>query len=399
MEHKVEKSEKTKAKFTVKVSAREMAEYFNKAYEKIAIGIKISGFRPGKAPRKLIEEAAGINRILSEALDMAVSEGYYQAIISEKISPIGQPNIAINKYPNYGTKEDEVKEYFEFEAEIEVMPKVELSDYSKLKIEKPEKKKADADEVTKIINQLQKRGADIKEIERTAKMGDQVEVSYEGSINHVKKDAMSSKNHPIVIGEKTLIPGFEEQLVGLKKGDKKEIKLKFPKDYHAKEFAGKDAVFNVEVSVVREAILPELNNEFAKRFGHDDMAALKKAIRESLEKEMEFGYQRELEGKVIEKVLPLLKTDVPEGLINREVERMLIDFEGQVKKSGLSFEQYLINIKKTRANIAEEMKPQAEKNVKIGFLLGKIIEEQKWKTDDPDAGRHAVDYLVKKLTK
>jgi len=399
MEVKVEDLGKSKKKLVVTLPPKEMVGYFKKAYEKIAPTIKLSGFRPGKAPKKLVENAAGLARLLSEGLDFAINDSYFNALQKEELTPITQPKIVINKYPNYGQSEDEVKENFEYEAELEVMPKVGMDDYSKIKIEKPKKETAKEEDIAKVLNHFQKQGSNLAEVDRPAKIGDQVEISYEGFLDHVKKDSMCSKNHPLILGEKTLIPGFEEELVGMKKGDKKEIKLKFPKDYHAKEFAGKEGVFNTELQNVREVTLPELNDKFAEKFGHKNMSELKKAIKESLDKEMEQNYQRDLEGKIIDKLLPLLKVEIPVGLIDREVERMISDFSGQVAAQGMDFEKYLESMKKTREQLASDMRPTAEKNVKVGLMLGKIIEDKKWDTSDPEAGKKAIEFLVKELTK
>lgn len=399
MEIKVEDLKHGKFKLTLTVSPKEMAGYFNKAYEKIVPTIKLDGFRPGKAPRKVIEGAAGVARILSEGLDLAVSESYFKAIAEKKMIPLDQPKIVINKYPNYGSTEKEVKDSFEFEAEIECLPAVSLGDYSKEKLAVGKKESAKKEDVTKVLTHFQKQNSTFNEMNRPAQKGDFIEVSYEGFVKHVRIDQMCSKNHPLVLGENTLIPGFEDQLVGLSKGDKKEFTIKFPKDYHAKEHAGKDAVFKIELINVKEIVLPELNDDFALKFGHKNMKELTAAIEENLNKELEENFKREMEAKAIDKVLPYLKVEIPETLIKREVGRMLAEFDSQITGQGINFDKYLEGIKKTREEIEKEMRPQAEKNVRIGLLLGKLVEENKWDQHDPEIGRKAIDYLVKNLSK
>jgi len=399
MEAKSEDLKKGKFKLTITVSPEEMVGYYNKSYEKIAPTIKLDGFRPGKAPRKLVEAAAGTARILSEALDMAVSENYYKAIIENKLNPISEPKIVINKYPSYGESTENVKEVFEFEAEIEILPPVTLGDYSKVKVKIKEPKKAGAEDLKKVLDHFQKQSSTFSEVDRPAKKGDRVEINFEGFLKKVRIDQMCSKNHPLVLGEGNLIPGFEEEIVGMKKGEKKDFKIKFPKDYHAKEYAGKEAEFSVELADLKEVALPELNDEFAKKFGHKNMEELKKAIEKNLNQEMEEESKRNLEMEVIDKVLPLLNAEIPESLIGRETERMLHEYSEQLTRQGINFERYLDSIKKTREQIHTEMRPQAEKNVKIGFLLGKIIDEKKWDPKDPKNGEKAIAYLVKELTK
>ncbi len=384
---------------TITVSPEEMVGYYNKSYEKIAPTIKLDGFRPGKAPRKLVEAAAGTSRILSEALDMAVSDNYYKAIIDQKLNPINQPNIVINKYPSYGESTENVKEVFEFEAEIEVLPPATLGDYSKLKVKPKEARKAGEEDIKKVFDHFQKQSSTFVEIERPAKKGDRAEINFEGTLKKVRIDQMCSKNHPLILGEGNMIPGFEEKILGMKKGEKKDFKITFPKDYHAKEYAGKEAEFNIELVDLKEVKLPELNDEFAKKFGHKNMAELKKAIEKNLNQEMEEEGKRVLESEVMDKVLPLLKAEVPDSLILNETERMLHQYSEQLSRQGINFDMYLGSIKKTREQVLAEMKPQAEKNVKVGILLGKIIEDNKWDAKDPKSGEKAISYLVSKLTK
>lgn len=399
MEVKSEDLKKGKFKLTITVSPEEMVGYYNKSYEKIAPTIKLDGFRPGKAPRKLVEAAAGTARILSEALDAAVSENYYKAVVEKNLNPITQPKIVINKYPSYGDKSENVKDEFEFEAEIEVMPPITLGDYSKLKVKPKESKKAGAEDLKKVLDHFQKQSSTFSEIDRAAKKGDRVEITFEGFLKKVRIDQMCSKNHPLVLGEGNMIPGFEDHVIGMKKGEKKEFKITFPKDYHAKEYAGKEAEFNVELIDLKEVKMPELSDEFAKKFGHKNMEDLKKAIEKNLNQEMEEESKRNLEMEVIEKILPLLKAEIPESLIASETNRMLGQYSEQLSKQGINFERYLESIKKTREQILAEMKPQAEKNVKVGLLLGKIIEEKKWDSKDPKSGEKAIQYLVNELTK
>lgn len=399
MEVKVENLGECKKKIIIKVPAKEMAGFFISAYKKVAPTVKIDGFRTGKAPRKLVEATAGVARLLSEGLDSAVSDSYFKAISDKKIIPIGQPNIAINKYPSYGHTVEEIKGDLEFEAEIEILPEFDMPDISKLKVTRPKKEEAKKEDIEKVLAHFKKQSAVLTEVERPAKLGDQAEISYEGFLKHVKMDSMCSKNHPLVLGENTLIPGFEENIVGLKKGDKKDFKIKFPKDYHAKEFAGKEAEFKVEVLAIREVKMPELNDSFAEKFGHKNVAELEEAVKKHLNQELDEKYSQEVDALVIEKVLPLVKIVLPKGLVDQEVVRMIEDFGKQVTARGLNFDQYLESTKKTKEDLAKEMRPQAEKNVKVGLLLGKIIEGKKWDHHEQSAGRKAIDYLVEKIAK
>lgn len=399
MEAKTENLNGGKVKLLITVSPKEMAVYFNKSFEKIAPTIRLDGFRPGKAPRKLIESTAGISRLLSEGLDMAVQYSYAEAVRNNKLIPLTSPSIVINKYPNYGHEESEVKDIFEYEVELEVLPEVKLEDYSKEKVSKGTPKKPKKEDVDKVVDHFRKQGSTFKDVETPAKKGNRVEIDFEGFLKKVRIDSMCSKHFPLILGESTLIPGFEDHIIGMKKDEEKEFKIAFPKDYHSKEFAGKEAEFKVKVLDIKEIILPELDNKFAEKFGHKDMVELKKAIEENLQKEMDEEYKRDLEGKVLDKILPYLKTEIPESLISRETERMIGDFGSQVVSQGVNFDKYLESMKKTKDDLKKDMTSQAEKNVKVGLILGKIIEEKKWDQHSEGAGKKALDYLVEQIAK
>lgn len=398
MESKVVK-QKHNVKMTVIITPEEMVKFFDEAYKHLSPNVKIDGFRPGKAPRNVIEETIGVSSIMSHALDHAIEENYYSALVQNKLMPVNQPSMVIDKYPKYGATAEEVGDNFEFTAEFEVIPAFELGDYSKIKVERTKKEEVKDDDIEKILTHLQKQKADFVAVDRAAIKGDFVEINFEGSIGHVKKDAMCSKNHPLVLGENTLIPGFEDEVVGMKKGEEKTFKIKFPKDYHGKEYAGKEAEFKVTLVELKEVKLPPVDSEFAKNFGHDTTKALKKAISENLEKELVEKNQNELEAKIIEKMLPLVKLEVPESLITRETDRMIQDFTKQLETQGMNYDQYLTSIKKTMDDIRKDMRGQAEKNVKVGLMLGKIIEKEKIDANAPDAARKAIEHLVATVVK
>lgn len=389
----------SKVKITVTVEPEEMLHHYEHAIEHIAPSVKISGFRPGKAPRAMIESSVGISRILSEAIDLAVNEAYFKALSEYQLSPIASPKVAINKYPSYGHTEAEIGNDLELELEVDTFPKMEMPELKNVKVELPKKEEIKEEDLNKILDNLRKQKANFKEIDRAAKEGDFAEISFEGSLKKVKIDAMSSKHHPLVIGEGSLIPGFEDQIIGMKKGESKEFKIKFPTDYHGKEYAGKEAEFKVGLNELKEVVLPEIDEEFAKSFGQKNVEELNKAIRESLEVELAGKHKTDVETKIIEKVLPLVKVEVPEVLVEQEVLRLMKEVEGNAQKMGLSLEAYLGNIKKTEEGIKKEMREAAKKNVKIGLLLGSVIENQKIDKNDPEAGRKALEYLIKTVSK
>jgi trigger factor len=394
METKVEKLAKSHIKMTVTIKTDELKKYYDRAYEKVGQTLKIDGFRPGKAPKELVEAAAGQARLIQEIVDLALEENYPKALADNNLLPVDQPKLSITGFPTL--KGDENLSY---QVEFDNLPTPKIGDYSKISVKKVkpgEPKEADVD---KVIEYLLKQKSTFSEIDRPSKMGDRIEVNFDGSVKGVKKEGMASKNHPIVLGEKTMIPGFEEELVGLKKGDKKTFKIKFPKDYHAKELAGETAEFDIEVTDLKEIVLPKEDDKFAEAFGHKDIKTMRSAIKDSLKKEMEDKARQEQETAVLDKVLPKLSVEIPESLIEQETDRMIGTFRSQVESQGLSFDRYLVSIKKSLEDLRKEMKVQAEKNVKVGFLLGEIIKEQKLDVKDNESGRKAIDHLMKVVVK
>lgn len=399
MKVKKEDLKKGKYKLIISVSPEELLKYFKSAYEKLAADVKISGFRPGKAPRKLAEESVGVGRLLSESLDAAIQQEYFLAIQEEKMIPICPPKVTISKYPNWGLTSAEIESDLVFEAEVEVMPMVVLSDFSKVKISKKEAAKITQEDVEKILLHLRRQKATFAELKRAAKTGDRAEISYEGFLNRVKQDSMSSKNHPVILGEKTLIPGFEDQIIGMKKDEEKKFDLTFPGDYHANDLAGKKVEFQVKLTDLKEVNLPKADDAFAGNFGHKNMPDLTRAIEKSLKDEVETKVRQETEAEVLEAVLPHLSVEVPESLTDQEVDRLVANMGEQIESRGMSLDKYLQSIKKTLPELRADLRPTAEKNIRIGFLLGKIIEQEGIDSKKPDAGKIALDYLIKKLTK
>ena len=389
----------SQVKLKIEIGPEKLVKYFRSAYEKIAADVSVSGFRPGKAPYKIIVARVGYNKLLSEGIDRAISESYAKAISLEKIIPISQPTVAVKKMPQFSLDQNDIKDDLIFEAELYIMPRVELSDYKRISVKMPKKEEAGDKDVEKILEHLLKQKATFKEINRPVQKGDRIEINFEGLISKVKKDKLCSKNFPLILGESNLVPGFEEKLIGLKKDDQTEFQLTFPNDYFDREIANKKVDFIANIIDAKEVILPEMTDEFAKNFGQETVDKLKKAIKESLEKEIEQKFKAELEQAVIEKILPKLKVELPKILIENEINRMIDDMRGKVESKGLKFEKYLDSLKKSQDDLKKDMRSQAEKNIRVGFLLGKIIEEQKIDPSNKEAAKLAIDYLVKTIVK
>jgi trigger factor len=384
---------KSKVRLSITLSHAEFLKYIDSAFEKVGATLKIDGFRSGKAPKKIIEETAGQARLVQESIDLALAESYPEALKTKNLYPVNQPKITIDSFPTL------ISGDLKYTVEFDNLPEVKLRDYSKISVKKPAIKKATDKDVEKVIEYLKKQKATFSEVDRAAKKGDRAEINFSGTVKGVKKEGMESRNHPIVIGEGVMIPGFEEELIGLKKADKKKFKIRFPKEYHAKDLAGEEAEFEIELIDLKEVVLPKIDLEFAKTFGHTDVSAMKIAIKKSLDLEMEEKATRDLEMVVIDKVLKNLSVEIPESLVEQEIDRMTDQLRKQIEAQGLNFERYLQSIKKDLADFRKDSRNQAEKNVQIGFLIGEIIKDRKLDPKDDQAGRKAIDYLISVIVK
>lgn len=396
MEIKRENLEKSKVKLTIRVSSPEMRNFFSRAYNKLAQNVEVKGFRPGTAPKSLTIAAIGENKLNSEILDIALQETYSQALRKENIIPVIQPKVNVKMLKDLTVDTAEL----EYEVEIEILPKVTLGDYKKIKIKKfGDKKNKDTDvkddEVNQVLSYLQRQKATFTDITRPIKDGDRVEINFDGFERGVKLENLSSKNYPVILGSGTFLPDFEKNLIGLKKDDKKDFTI----DVLSQDKKSKKSVdFKVEVLQTQAVGLPELNNEFAKNFQKSSIDELKKAIRTDIISQKEIAAKRDLENKVLEELLKITKVELPEGLIEQEIDRQVNEVRSRTAMTGMTFEKYLESFKKTEAEFRQMLRPQAEKTIKIGLALGEIVKQESasWRIDpkNKDAGKKALEKLI-----
>jgi len=406
MEIKKEDLGKSKVKLLIKVSSPEMRGFFARSYNKLAPAIEVKGFRKGMAPRSMIISAIGENRLASEVIDLALQETYSQAIKKEMIIPVAPPKINIKMLKDLTTDTAEL----EYEAEIDLLPEIKLGDYKKIKIKKADQKKdVSEDEIEQVLSHLVRTRAEFKEISREVKLGDRMEINFEGFEKGVKIENLTSQNYPVILGSKTLIPAFEEKLVGLKKGEKKEFNLEMPepgsgsgqKKIHPEQSRKVD--FKVEVLQTQEVILPKINNDFAKKYQKDTLEDLKKAIKVDIAKQKELQEKQNLENAVLEELLKIIEVEIPESLINQEIDRQMNNIRERTAAMGMTFEKYLESLKKTEEEFRKDFRGQAEKTIKIGLALGEIVkrESASWRIDpkDKEAGKKALEKLIAIATK
>lgn len=371
---KVEKVEKNVVKFEFSVTPEEFEAAIEKAYRKNVGKINIQGFRKGKAPRMIIERYYGKEVFYEDAINIVLPDAYDKAVEKNKIYPVDQPEIDIKD-----EKIDKDKG-ITFTAKVTVKPEFELGEYKGVKAEKVTSRilKKDVDEE---LSKLQERNSRLVSVEdRAVKKNDIVNIDYEGFVDDVAFEGGKGEGFDLTIGSGQFIPGFEDQLVGKKIGKEVEVKVTFPEEYHAEDLKGKDAVFKVKINGIKFKELPKLDDDFAKDFSEfDTLDELKADIKEKLSTAGKEKAQHETEENVIKAVCDATEIDIPEAMINSQIEKMIRDFDMQMRYQGLSLEQYMQYTGTTIDALKEQFKDDAAKNVKTTLVIEKVCEVEKVK--------------------
>jgi len=363
----IKKLPKSQIEFSIIVPTAEFEKFIEAATEELSKDLKIDGFRPGKAPRKVVEQKVGAEKILAHGAERAIKKTYVDAVTKNKIDTIGEPKITITKIAAGND--------LEYKAVVAVMPKIKLSNYRKdaKSIKKSAAEKATDEQIQKEIETIQKSRAKLITVAREAKKDDRVEIDFEVFVDGKLIEGGAAKNHPLTIGENYFIPGFEDNLVGMKEKDEKEFELAFPKDYHQKELAGKTAKFKVKMILVQEKELPKIDDEFAKSLGNfENLAAFKKNLSEGIEMEQKNKNEEKWRAEAIGKIAAESQIDLPDILVEQELEKMMAEFEQNIATMGLQLETYLENIKKSKSEITKGWQENAEKRVQAALILKEI---------------------------
>jgi len=350
----------------------EWGEFINEATKELSRDAKIDGFRPGHAPKELVEQQVGQGKILERAADMAVRKTYVNLISEKKIEALGRPEIQVLKLAPGNP--------FEFKAKVAVVPSVKLGDWRTVaqSEKKPKEIKVEEKEVGDALKWLQKSRTKYATVNRAAQKGDRVEVDFVAKKNGQIIGGGESKNHPIILGEGHFAPGFEDNLLNLKEKEEKKFSLVFPEDFQSKDLAGQLIDFEAKMNLVQEAQIPDLTDEFAKSLGSfTDLAALKKNIEEGLIKEKEEKAKQAWRAKVLENIVKKTEIEAPQILIEAELAKMMQELQDSVAQIGLDFNVYLQNIKKTQDGLKKEWRPKAQERVKAALILQQIAREEK----------------------
>ena len=341
--------------------------------------MKIEGFRPGKAPRKIVEKKIGKDMLFNSAAEKAISKNYPETLEKESIKAIGSPQIKVNVL-----EEGKALEYSVITA---VMPEVKLGswknevervnkDFAKKKIE------ITNEELDSELKKLANSRVKMITVKREAKKGDAAQVDFKVLRNDVPIEGGTATNHNLVLGNNVFIPGFEDNVIGMKEGDIKEFDLKFPDKYHEKSLAGQNAHFEVKMKLVQKREVPEVNDDFAKSLGEfKNIEELRKNIKGGLTKEKEMKTKEERRGEITEKLIEKTEVDLPEILIHEELHKMTHELEAQIQQMGMQLDQYLEKMRKTREDLEKDWKPQAEKRLKAALALEQVAKDREINVD------------------
>ena len=376
MSVKQEKTEnKNEVKLTFTVEAEKFDESIMEVFKQSAKYFNIPGFRKGKAPFKMVERYYGANIFYEDAFNNLVPTVFDEEVKKIKLDVVSKPKIDI-------VQMEKGKELI-FTAIVSTRPEVKLGKYKGIELKKIEYKVTDKD-IEHELNHMAEHNARMVSVDnRPAKNEDIVTIDFEGSVDGVPFEGGKAEGQQLTIGSNTFIPGFEEQLVGMKIDEEKDINVTFPKDYYSKDLAGKDAVFHIKLHEIKQKELPKLDDEFAKDVSeYDTLEELKKSIKEKMEHENEHKAKHELEDNAVEAVCKNTKIDIPEGMVELEIDNMIDNISQRLEYQGMKMEQYLKMLGKTEADIRKEFKPDAKKNVKSSLVIRQIVEDEKIKADE-----------------
>jgi len=362
----------TQAVLSVIATEEELSSIKNRVLDKFKNDIKIPGFRTGKVPIEILEKNINQATLQSEFLDDAIGQLYFAAISDQKLRPVDQPKINLKKFVPFTV--------LEFDAEVEVLGEVKLTDYKKLKLKRP-KPEVTPNEVSEVITSLRQQLAEKLDVSRPAKAGDQVFIDFFGTdakTNDPLKGA-DGKNYPLLLGSKTFVDGFESAIVDMRAGEVKEFIVKFPKDYGAKALQNKRVNFRVSLIKVQEVKLPKLDKDFAKKVGPvKSMAELKIDIEKQLSHEKQHQLEKDYESKLVMKLSDKSKVEIPEVLLNDQIEQLWLELKQNLTYQGKTTTEFIESEGTTEEKYRKDvLKPQAYARVKASLVLAEVSELEK----------------------
>ncbi|WP_203361582.1 trigger factor [Bacillus sp. REN10] len=378
MSAKWEKLEGNQGVLTVEVDAETVSNGLDAAFKKVVKTINVPGFRKGKMPRAMFEKRFGVESLYQDALDFILPEAYGKAIEEAGIEPVDRPEIDIEQM-------EKGKELI-FKATVTVKPEVKLGEYKGLEVEKMSTEVTEED-VQNELTSLQKRHAElvVKE-DGKIEADDTVVLDFEGFVDGEAFEGGKAENYSLVIGSGTFIPGFEDQLIGMATGEEKDVEVTFPEEYHAAELAGKPAVFKVTIHEIKSQELPELNDEFAKETDEaaETLAELKEKIQKRLEEQKKNEAEQTLRDTLVEKAVENVEVDLPEVMVETEIDRMLQEFTQNLSMQGMNLDLYYQFSGQSETDLRNQMKENAETRVRTSLTLEAIAVAENLEVTEED---------------
>ena len=369
MKYTFEKGKKSTVKITIDLTAKEWKDAIELAYNKTKGRYSVPGFRKGKVPQKVLESAYGVGVFYEEAINQAFPK-YYTEILEKEttIEPVASPDLDIKKISEKGIT---------MIAIVAVKPEVVIGAYKGITYKKNVYNVKDED-VEEELKRLQERNSRLVDVtDRAVENGDNVVIDYSGSVDGVKFEGGTAEKQTLVIGSGTFIPGFEDQIIGMNIGEDRDINVKFPDEYHAENLKGKDAVFAIKLHEIKKKELPEINDEFIKEsVGAESVDAYKKETKERLEKQNADRAERELEDEIIKKVTETTDVEIPDAMIENQIDRMVQEMEYRLSYQGLKLADYLKYMDKSMEDFRKDYVEQATEYVKSQLVIETIIERE-----------------------
>lgn len=373
----MEKIENNVASLEIKVSSEDFANAMKKAYKKNVKRFNIPGFRKGKAPMRVLEMQYGEGIFYEDAFDFVFPDAYKKAVEENELEPVAQPDIDIETISK--------AEGLVIKVEVAVKPEVTLGDYKGIEVEKREVKVTDED-VQNELEAMQKQNARLITVEdRPIKEGDTAVIDFKGYVNEEAFEGGEGQNYSLEIGSGQFIPGFEEQLIGVEAGQETKVEVTFPEEYQAEELAGQKATFEVKVNEIKETEVPALDDEFAKDVSEfDTLEEYKEDIRKNIQEREEHKLKHEVEDVVVEKVVENAEMVIPDAMVQAEVDRMLNEFDYQLRSQGISLNDYFKYTNIDEEEFKDNLKGDAKKKVETDLTLEKVVEAEAIEATDEE---------------
>lgn len=385
MSLKVEKLEKNMAELKITVSAQEFEKAVDKSFQKNRNRFNIPGFRKGKATRVLVEKFYGVGTLYEDAVDFAIDASYPDAAKESELDIVSRPEIGIEQL--------EKGKDFIYTAKVAVRPEVKLGEYKGVEVKKADTS-VSREEIEEALKKEQEKNARLVVVEdRAVQSGDNTLIDFDGKVDGVRFEGGKGEDYPLVIGSNSFIAGFEDQLIGHKLGEEFDIDVTFPEEYHAKDLAGKPAVFTVKIKEIKEKELPKLDDEFAGEVSEfETLEEFKADLEKKLQESKQKRATTENENAVVQKVVDNAQMEIPDPMIEMQIDRMVQDYAGRMQAQGLNLEQYMQYTGMTMEKLREQMREQAQKNIRTGLVLEAVA-----KTEDIQVSEERIEEELQKM--